>query len=199
MKIDESKISIWHPAAIISTVLSIGRIPFAPGTWGSLFGVLVFPAFLIVPVKVAQFSDQKILPVIMATLVVLAVLYFIGIFAIKKYQARTGLGDASEIVYDELFGQILTFTMIGAFFIFWNMHIGKNKNDSVTLAHSLVYQFVPFIFFRLFDITKPWPIRIIDRKYKGANGVMLDDVLAAVFAAVASVIVFIVIDNNFSF
>ncbi|MEI6805462.1 MAG: phosphatidylglycerophosphatase A, partial [Myxococcaceae bacterium] len=40
-----------------------------------------------------------------------------------------------------------------------------------------------FILFRLFDILKPWPISYVDRKIKNALGVMLDDMLAGVFAA----------------
>jgi phosphatidylglycerophosphatase A len=38
--------------------------------------------------------------------------------------------------------------------------------------------------FRVFDITKPWPINYIDQKYKNAFGVMLDDIIAAIFAVV---------------
>ena len=40
-----------------------------------------------------------------------------------------------------------------------------------------------FLLFRLFDILKPWPIRVLDRSIKGGMGIMLDDVLAGIFAA----------------
>ncbi|MGZ5001332.1 MAG: phosphatidylglycerophosphatase A family protein, partial [Methylomonas sp.] len=40
-----------------------------------------------------------------------------------------------------------------------------------------------FVLFRLFDIVKPWPIRWLDRNVAGGFGIMIDDVLAGVFAA----------------
>jgi phosphatidylglycerophosphatase A len=46
-----------------------------------------------------------------------------------------------------------------------------------------------FLLFRLFDIWKPWPIRLIDRKLPGGAGVMADDILAGTFANVVGLIV----------
>jgi phosphatidylglycerophosphatase A len=43
---------------------------------------------------------------------------------------------------------------------------------------------VAFVLFRFFDIVKPWPIRDLDRRLHGGIGIMLDDIVAAVFAAV---------------
>ena len=45
-----------------------------------------------------------------------------------------------------------------------------------------------FALFRLFDVWKPWPIRWFDRRVKGGMGVMIDDVMAGVFAAIVLVI-----------
>ena len=54
---------------------------------------------------------------------------------------------------------------------------------------------VPFILFRLFDIVKPWPINWLDENIKGAWGVMIDDVAAAIFAVVVQyVLVFFMLD-----
>jgi phosphatidylglycerophosphatase A len=41
---------------------------------------------------------------------------------------------------------------------------------------------VGFVLFRLFDILKPWPIRVVDQKLRGGLGIMLDDVIAAIIA-----------------
>ena len=40
-----------------------------------------------------------------------------------------------------------------------------------------------FVFFRIFDIAKPWPIRDVDHSLKGGLGIMLDDLIAALYAA----------------
>ena len=69
--------------------------------------------------------------------------------------------DPSEIVIDEMAGFLVT--MIGLPVTWLNIGMG-------------------FVFFRLFDIIKPPPIRMIDRKMKGGLGVVSDDLLAGVFA-----------------
>jgi len=71
--------------------------------------------------------------------------------------------DHGAIVWDEVAGMLIT--MIAA-------------PISIT---SLV---VGFALFRFFDIIKPWPIKLLDRHVKGGFGIMIDDVLAGVFAAI---------------
>ena len=47
----------------------------------------------------------------------------------------------------------------------------------------------PFILFRIFDILKPWPISLADKKIKGGIGVMFDDILAAIFAIISYIFI----------
>ncbi len=74
---------------------------------------------------------------------------------------KLGEHDFGGIVWDEIAGYLITLWWIP--FSWQGMVLG-------------------FILFRFFDILKPWPIRIADRRVKGGFGIMLDDVLAAVFA-----------------
>jgi phosphatidylglycerophosphatase A len=69
--------------------------------------------------------------------------------------------DHPGIVWDEIAGMMLTMLFIP--FSWLSLGLG-------------------FLLFRVFDILKPWPIRLIDRKVGGGLGIMLDDILAAVFA-----------------
>lgn len=71
--------------------------------------------------------------------------------------------DHPAIVWDEIAGMMLTMVFIPV--------------HAVTLA-------VGFILFRLFDIWKPWPISYLDRRVHGGLGIMLDDIVAAIFANV---------------
>lgn len=100
-------------------------------------------------------------------LAVAAVLVFVvGVWASNVYMARSGGGhDPGAIVIDEVAGQWLTLLAAGA--------VGP-----LTYAAG-------FVLFRLFDVVKPWPISVADRRIEGGLGVMLDDVLAAVYAAAA--------------
>lgn len=89
-------------------------------------------------------------------------LFFIGIWAATLYDQKTGGHDASEIVVDEVVGVWLTLSII---------------------APSLLGYAIGFALFRVFDILKPWPVTWADKRVEGGMGVMLDDVLAAVYAA----------------
>ncbi len=189
--IERKGITLWNPAAVVATVMSVGRIPIAPGTWGSLAGVVFFPLFILPSMYVTQHTPSNAI-VVLVSLSILVLLYCIGIMAIKTYQTKTKTSDAPEIVYDEFFGQIFTYCCTyTAFFLI-------TKNSGFLLAdqkHAVAYQFIPFLFFRLFDVCKPWPINIIDKMENSAWGVMFDDVVAAFYAAAASVVVFLMLGN----
>ncbi|WP_297574759.1 phosphatidylglycerophosphatase A [uncultured Campylobacter sp.] len=103
------------------------------------------------------------------TLVLLSVLlFFISIGVINSYEKKTGEHDSSFIVIDEVVGVWIAMAFGGGYFI------------NMVLA---------FVFFRLFDIYKPSIIGRIDKEVKGGLGVMLDDVVAGVFAGILTLIV----------
>lgn len=89
---------------------------------------------------------------------------FAGVWASERYMAHTGAHDPGSVVIDEVAGMWLTlFAMpIGAAWTYW---------------------LAAFALFRLFDILKPWPISLIDRRAGGGWGVMLDDIVAGIYAA----------------
>jgi phosphatidylglycerophosphatase A len=102
------------------------------------------------------------LPFLVRCGVVLAVIA-LGIFICGESARRLQRHDDQRIVLDEIAGVLLTSLAVAERSIF---------------ALSLV-----FVFFRLFDIWKPWPIRDVDHSLKGGVGIMLDDLIAALYAA----------------
>jgi phosphatidylglycerophosphatase A len=94
-----------------------------------------------------------------AILLILA--FIIGVWLCDKAAKISGITDDPAIVWDEMVGFWLT--MFAVPFSFWNVLLG-------------------FLLFRLFDIWKPWPIRFIDANLSGGLGIMLDDVLAGIYA-----------------
>ncbi|MCG8693671.1 MAG: phosphatidylglycerophosphatase A [Minwuiales bacterium] len=99
-----------------------------------------------------------------AALVLAAILLFAaGCWATAVYIDAVGGDDPQTVVVDEVVGQWLTLAVV---------------------LPDIKLFVAGFVLFRLFDIVKPWPIRTIERRTPGAFGVMLDDVLAAVYAAV---------------
>jgi phosphatidylglycerophosphatase A len=86
----------------------------------------------------------------------------LSIWIVSRACRATGVGDASQIVLDEFVGQ-------------WTTLVAAPKS-----AMALV---LGFLLFRLFDITKPWPVSWADRELRGGLGVVADDVFAGVLAA----------------
>ncbi len=93
-----------------------------------------------------------------ATLVV----FLVGWWAAARYVAASGQQDPGAIVIDEVAGQWLVL---------------------IAAPQDLLSYGIGFVLFRIVDITKPWPANWADRTVHGGLGVMLDDVLAAVYAA----------------
>lgn len=104
---------------------------------------------------------------LLAYLGVLVAATLLGVWASKVVIERLHIEDPGVIVWDEFVGQWITLTPL----LIWSV--------------STWWILVGFIVFRIFDIWKPWPASWADRHVKGGVGVMLDDVLAAVYAAIA--------------
>ncbi len=95
---------------------------------------------------------------------VVAAVICVGIWVCGESARRLGRHDHQSIVLDEVAGILLTALAVPAPTWFW-------------LA-------LVFVLFRVFDIWKPWPIRDLDHSVAGGVGIMLDDLMAAVYAAV---------------
>ncbi len=96
----------------------------------------------------------------------------ISIKEINKYEAEGGIHDDGRIVVDEVAGTFIALSMTATI-------------PNVWLQAGLV-----FVFFRFLDIKKPSFIGLDERKLKGGNGVMWDDILAGVFAGILGMLVF---------
>ena len=91
----------------------------------------------------------------------LVALFWIGVWATGRTGRALGVHDHGGMVFDE------TVAFLAVLFL---------------TPRTLLWQAFAFLLFRLFDILKPPPIRYIDRRVKGGLGVMLDDLVAALFA-----------------
>jgi phosphatidylglycerophosphatase A len=145
------------PAIFAATVMGVGWIPFAPGTWGSLAGLPL--AWLVL-----QIPDALGLPAVVIQTVVAVVIFWIGIPICTIAGRQLGMKDPGLIVYDEWAAMPFVFLLVPL------------SNPWVWLAG--------FGLFRLFDITKPPPIKRLENLDDGL-GVMADDLLAAFYANIA--------------
>ncbi|MGI4776019.1 MAG: phosphatidylglycerophosphatase A family protein, partial [Janthinobacterium lividum] len=110
------------------------------------------------------------------------------------YIKVTNREDPKEIVIDEVVGQMLTNGICFFSFVIISNSV-LTKIWTLELIEIVFLFFLPFLLFRIFDIFKPWPINWLDENIGGGFGIMLDDILAAIFASIAYfVIVFLVIN-----
>ena len=134
----------------ICTVFGLGNFTKMPGTLGSIAGVFLGILLL------TFFSIQLVL-------VFFIILLVLSLYAIKIYQKQVGESDKSEIIIDEVLGQLLVLMFIELEFLQF---------------------FCAFILFRFFDILKIFPANIVDKKYSDHYGVVFDDIIAAIQALI---------------
>jgi len=137
----------YRTAEFIGTVAYVGRLPFAPGTWGSLAALATW--YYLKPI----ISDPLFL-------LITGFIFFAGIAASEVLIEVWEDTDPKAVVIDEWVGMWIALYL---------------------LPPDIVWGFVAFFFFRLFDILKPGPVQMMDDLHSSL-GVMLDDVVAGLLA-----------------
>lgn len=173
---------------MIVTFLGVGYSPICPGTIAS---IVTLPLWFLIMSIINHFNIKiPSIPIILT----IVIIYIVSYSYTKKYVTENNLDDPSEVVIDEVVGQLLSF-FVSLFFTFFikNIDLQAVMLENRTLF-CLLLIVLPITLFRLFDITKPWIIGKIDSNMKNAHGIMLDDVVAGIFAGILNnvITVFIV-------
>jgi phosphatidylglycerophosphatase A len=160
------------PALWAAQGFGVGRIPIAPGTFGSILGVGWLAALL---------SLRRVELVILGTLWGAALSVWLSDVAEKAL----GKKDPSSVVIDEI-------CAIPLCFISWLMLAHGNDPARLSPAGLIHNQhwvavIVIFVLFRIFDIAKPWPANK-SQKLPGGWGITVDDLLAACWVNVVVVL-----------
>ena len=142
-------------ARLIVTFFYIGNAKIAPGSIASLATTLIFYLF-------AKYLIAYLFIIIILMIIILA------FFAISVYTYKLLEKDQSEIVIDEVIGQSIALLPLLIF--------------EQTNPPQLFMCVISLLFFRFFDIVKPFPINNFD-KMNNTFGVIFDDILAGIFSA----------------
>ena len=143
------------------TLFGIGHIKYAPGTVASFVTCLICYPLIIIKINFIYL------------LIIFLILLIYSIILIDKLSHHFKEKDPKEIVIDEFIGQSIPL-------IFMSEYIISSKNP-------LLF-FLAFFLFRFFDILKPFPINIINKKMKNGLGVMLDDIIAGIYTSITILI-----------
>ena len=180
---EEYKVNIFVRA--IGSGLFSGYIPFASGTFGSLVGLI----FFLIP------GFEQFLTLFIATIIS----FFGGVLISEMMRKRYG-DDPAEVVIDEISGIWFTY-LIGIicfelfltakpFYLYAKSPILlKFLGLSVEITHKRIFAVVGFLLFRLFDIVKLQPAKVLDEKLDSGWGIMLDDIIAGLYAGIFSAII----------
>ena len=160
---------------IFVTFFGIGKIKKIPGTFASLFTMLLL-FFLF---HILNFSPNIIL-------VIIILIFFISLFAVKIYIKDLSNKDPKEVVIDEVIGQSIPLYLYEV-----SHNIEKDSTD------ALKFYLLIFILFRFFDIAKPFPVNYFDKNFKNSFGVIMDDVCAGLYVVLVLILYMIFIWKNF--
>ena len=147
----------------LATGLYSGKIPFAPGTWGSAFALI--PWYFCRGLSLANY------------LIVLAVLFVVGFLTAGSAEKILDRPDPGSIVIDEVMGMFVTLTLAPNHPVAW---------------------LLGFILFRIFDVLKPFPVSWLDTHLHGGIGIMMDDVMAGIYALACLQLLWLVIGRYFN-
>ena len=141
------------------TLFGIGKIKKIPGSFASL-ATTIFLFFL--------FHILNVSPNIVLFSVI--VIFFISLYTVNIFIKDLTNKDPKEVVIDEFIGQSIPICL---YEISHNM---PKENDQI-----LKFYFIMFVLFRIFDITKPFPVSYYDKNFKNSFGVIMDDVCAGLY------------------
>lgn len=161
------------------TTCGVGYLPLAPGTWGSIVGVFIYLGIIIIEARSIEFFTGKGLEVAtinawfwVINLVLFLILCLLGIRASGRAVELFQNKDPQKVVIDEVMGQLLVFLFVPFLVSWWLILAG-------------------FLFFRLFDIWKPYPIDYLQNLPAGI-GVCADDLLAGIYGGICLSILYAV-------
>jgi len=154
--------NLKNPYHFIATLGGIGKTPFAPGTFGSIFAWLIF-------IVISHLLDTTDMLILTSFTVI------ISIWICEKASRDLNEKDHKSIVIDELAGMWIALLPV--------LYLASSQQERT------IYAFLVLIFFRLFDILKPYPISYLDKRFKSGFGIVLDDLVAGIFASLVVIVI----------
>jgi len=144
---DVRAVALSTPSGFLAFGFGSGLSPRAPGTVGTLLGMVLAIPLIGMPLWAGALA--------------VALSFVAGILICERASKALGVHDHGGIVFDEFVGIWLVLLFVPDHWVGW---------------------LAAFVAFRLFDIAKPWPIGWLDRRVHGGFGIMIDDVIAGVYA-----------------
>ena len=157
---------IYKFNSLFVTLFGIGRISRIPGSIASL----VTTIFLFFIFQILDLEPDLVL-------ICLIIIFLVSLYSINQFIKNKENKDPKEIVIDEFIGQSIPICLYEI-----AHEVPKETNEVLT------FYFIMFILFRIFDITKPYPVSYYDKNFKNSFGVIMDDICAGLYVVAVMVL-----------
>ena len=148
---------------LLSTFFGYGYLTKIPGTITSA----VTTIFIYIAYEVLGYTDLKF------SIFFFILLFFYSFYAVKDSLSEFDYKDPQQIVIDEVLGQSIPLILL--------LYLNQNNQISISVE---IYYILSFLFFRIFDILKPFPVSYFDKNYKNYFGIIMDDIMAGLYSMI---------------
>ncbi len=148
---------------LVSTFFGFGYLTKIPGTVTSF----VTTVFIYIAYEHLGYTDLKF------SIIFFTLLFFYSFYAVKDTESEFKNKDPRQIVIDEVLGQAMSLIFV----------LYLNQKNQLSLSIE-IYYLLSFIFFRFFDILKPFPVSYFDRNFKNYFGIIMDDIIAGLYSMI---------------
>ena len=148
---------------LISTFFGYGYLTKIPGTITSA----VTTVFIYIAYEVLGYNNLKF------SIIFFIFLFFYSFYAVKVSESEFENKDPQQIVIDEVLGQSIPLILL--------LYLNQTNKISISIE---IYYILSFVFFRIFDILKPFPVNYFDKNYKNYFGIIMDDIMAGLYSMI---------------
>ena len=146
---------------LVSTFFGCGYLTKIPGTITSIVTtILIYLAY-----EYLGFTELKF------SIIFFILLFLYSFYAVKDSESEFKNKDPRQIVIDEVLGQSMPLIML--------LYLSQNNQLNLQIE---IYYVLSLVFFRFFDILKPFPVSYFDRNFKNYFGIIMDDIMAGIYS-----------------
>ena len=148
---------------LLSTFFGYGYLTKFPGTIASL----VTTVFIYIAYEILGYTDLKF------SIIFFILLFFYSFYAVKDSETEFKNKDPRQRVIDEVLGQSMPLILL--------LYLNQTNQINISIE---IYYLLSFVFFRFFDILKPFPVSYFDKNYKNYFGIIMDDIIAGLYSMI---------------
>jgi phosphatidylglycerophosphatase A len=146
---------------LVSTFFGCGYLTKIPGTITSIVTtILIYLAY-----EYLDFTELKF------SIIFFILLFLYSFYAVKNSESEFKNKDPRQIVIDEVLGQSMPLIML--------LYLSQNNQLDMQIE---IYYVLSLLFFRFFDILKPFPVSYFDKNFKNYFGIIMDDIMAGIYS-----------------